>query len=87
MDINLLVLNLGNSRLGIGTFIDGKLDFATRIPHANRADWAGKIADAFNDLLDEQLGKKRSQEWNAMLTDVTAAPKPHWQRVRNDYAS
>jgi type III pantothenate kinase len=52
MDINLLVLNLGNSRLGIGTFIDGKLDFATRIPHGNRTDWAGKIADAWARIKD-----------------------------------
>ncbi len=50
MDINLLVLNVGNSRLGIGVFLAGKLEYVTRIPHASRADWPGKIADAWARL-------------------------------------
>jgi type III pantothenate kinase len=47
MDINLLVLNVGNSRLAIGGFVDGKLEFSTRVPHEHRAVWPGKIADAW----------------------------------------
>jgi type III pantothenate kinase len=50
MDINLLVLNVGNSRLAMGTFVAGKLEHVTRVPHENRADWAGKIADAWKRL-------------------------------------
>lgn len=54
MDINLLVLNVGNTRLGIGVFIAGKLEFVTRISHENRSDWAGKIADAWGRIKDAE---------------------------------
>jgi len=46
MDINLLVLNVGNTRLALGVFVGGELAHSARITHENRADWAGKIADA-----------------------------------------
>src|SRR3954447_12864826 len=52
MDINLLVLNVGNTRLGIGVFIAGKLEYVTRVAHDNRSDWAGKIADAWSRIKD-----------------------------------
>src|SRR4051794_23505313 len=52
MDINLLVLNVGNTRLALGVFISGELQFSTRIPHDNRADWDGRIADAWNRIKD-----------------------------------
>jgi type III pantothenate kinase len=52
MDSNLLVLNVGNSRLGIGVFVGGKLEYVTRIPHEHRAQWPGKIADAWNRIKD-----------------------------------
>ena len=54
MDINLLVLNLGNSRLAIGVFAAGKLESVTRIPLENRADWQGKIAAAWAKIADEE---------------------------------
>src|SRR5687767_13650213 len=50
MDINLLVLNVGNSRLSIGVFESGELKFVTRMAHGNRADWQGKIADAWDRI-------------------------------------
>jgi type III pantothenate kinase len=52
MDINLLALNVGNSRLSIGVFVEGKLEFVTRLTHEQRPDWAGKIADAWNRIKD-----------------------------------
>jgi type III pantothenate kinase len=52
MDINLLVLNVGNSRLASGVFVAGNLEYVTRISHENRADWPGKIADAWNRIKD-----------------------------------
>jgi len=52
MDINLLVLNVGNTRLALGVFIAGDLQFSTRILHDNRADWDGRIADAWNRIKD-----------------------------------
>ncbi|MDB5355887.1 MAG: coaX [Phycisphaerales bacterium] len=50
MDINLLVLNLGNSRLAIGAFIAGELRQVKRIPNTQRADWTGAIADTWAQL-------------------------------------
>jgi type III pantothenate kinase len=52
MDINLLAINVGNSRLALGVFIAGNLEYVTRIGHENRADWPGKIADAWGRIKD-----------------------------------
>ncbi len=52
MDINLLVLNVGNTRLGVGVFVAGKLEYVTRLSHESRADWAGKITDAWGRIKD-----------------------------------
>ncbi len=54
MDINLLALNVGNSRLGIGVFVEGKLEYVSRVSHEQRADWPGKIADAWGRLADRK---------------------------------
>jgi type III pantothenate kinase len=43
MDINLLVLSLGNSRLAIGSFVAGELGEVTRVPHSKRGDWPALI--------------------------------------------
>jgi type III pantothenate kinase len=47
MDINLLVLSVGNSRLGIGVFSAGNLEYVTRLTHAQRGDWQGVIQQAW----------------------------------------
>ncbi len=52
MDINLLVLNVGNSRLSIGVFSAGELVYSTRIPHAQRADWSAQIKGAWSRIAD-----------------------------------
>ena len=52
MDINLLVLNLGNTRLAIGAFVAGKLESVSRIPLENRADWQDKIKEAWTLIAD-----------------------------------
>jgi type III pantothenate kinase len=54
MDINLMVLNVGNTRLSIGVFVAGKLEFTTRLTHAQRPDWAGKIGDAWERIKDAE---------------------------------
>jgi type III pantothenate kinase len=53
MEINLLVLNAGNSRLAIGVFVAGELRYVTRISHDQRADWPGKLAEAWGKLADK----------------------------------
>jgi type III pantothenate kinase len=50
MDINLLVLNVGNSRLGLGTFIAGELAHVWHVPHAQRADWPAAVAEAWSHI-------------------------------------
>ncbi len=52
MDINLLVINVGNSRLAIGAFVAGELKFVKRIPHAQSADVAGAVAEAWKLIED-----------------------------------
>lgn len=50
MDINLLVLNLGNSRLAIATFVAGELKYVNRVPVSQQSDWESCIAQAWKDI-------------------------------------
>jgi len=50
MDINLLVINVGNTRLAIGTFVAGELKAVKRVTHAQSADWPGAIAQAWEPI-------------------------------------
>jgi type III pantothenate kinase len=50
MDINLLVLNVGNTRLAIGVFVAGELDSVTRIEHDRRAEWVQRITAAWERI-------------------------------------
>ena len=54
MDINLLVLNVGNTRLALGVFKAGVLEVATRVPLDQRGDWQGVIAEAWARLADSE---------------------------------
>jgi type III pantothenate kinase len=70
MDINLLVLNLGNSRLAIGVFQAGKLESVTRISHEHRADWQGKIADAWARIADTDSPAVAGASVNPILLEA-----------------
>jgi type III pantothenate kinase len=50
MDINLLVINVGNTRLAIGTFVAGELKTVKRVTHAQSADWPGAITQAWEQI-------------------------------------
>lgn len=52
MDINLLVLNIGNSRLAIGSFVGGELQYTKRIALDQREDIQGAIAEAWKTVDD-----------------------------------
>jgi type III pantothenate kinase len=52
MDINLMVLSVGNSRLSVGVFVAGELKYATRIPHAQRGEWAARLSEAWQQIKD-----------------------------------
>src|SRR5688572_14964232 len=50
MDINLLVLNVGNSRLSMGVFVGGELQYSTRVAHALRGEWPARIVEAWDKI-------------------------------------
>jgi len=50
MDINLLVLSLGTSRLAVGSFAAGELGEVSRLPHGQRSDWPSLIEKAWNRI-------------------------------------
>jgi type III pantothenate kinase len=50
MEINLVVINVGNSRLAIGSFIAGELSGVTRIPNNDRPKWEQEIAAAWTRI-------------------------------------
>lgn len=50
MEINLVALNLGNSRLAAGTFIAGELGEVVRTPHGQRGDWETMLSGLWSRL-------------------------------------
>jgi type III pantothenate kinase len=70
MDINLLALNLGNSRLSIGVFKAGQLEVTTRVSLDNRADLQGKIADAWERIKDTESPAVAGSSVNPPLLEV-----------------
>jgi pantothenate kinase type III len=52
MDINLMVLNVGNTRLSVGVFVAGELQYSTRIPHAQRGEWAARLKETWSRIED-----------------------------------
>lgn len=47
MDINVLVVNVGNSRLAIGAFVAGNLEYTRRIPIAHREEFEQALQEAW----------------------------------------
>ncbi len=52
MDINLLVINLGNSRIALGAFVAGELTHTAHLAVDTPKEWAGAIADVWARLAD-----------------------------------
>ena len=50
MDINVLVINVGNSRLALGAFVAGELEYIKRINIDQRGDWLGAIREAWSHI-------------------------------------
>jgi type III pantothenate kinase len=53
MEINLLILNVGNSRLAVGVFEAGELTQVTRVPHDRRGEWPEVLRTAWDRLKDK----------------------------------
>jgi type III pantothenate kinase len=75
MEINLVVVNVGNTRLAIGTIIGGELSGVARIANDNRAAWKEEIAQAWNRVENRE---------NAAI--VAAGVNPAMQRALEDAA-
>src|SRR5688572_1408736 len=73
MDINLLVLNVGNTRLTLGAFVAGALTYTRRLPHAQRADWPGVIAEAWSHL----AGREGAAAAGASVNPPLVEPLEH----------
>jgi len=54
MEINLVALNVGNTRLAIGTFVAGELDSVERIALEDRASWTKAIEAAWETIKDRE---------------------------------
>src|SRR5947208_1265769 len=52
MDISLMVLNVGNTRLSVGVFVGGELQYSTRIAHAQRGEWQARLKEAWSRIED-----------------------------------
>lgn len=50
MDINLLVISIGNSRLAIGTFVAGELRHTQRVELIKRGQWVPALAEAWKPI-------------------------------------
>lgn len=72
MDINLLVLDVGNSRLKVGVFEAGELTYARRIGVEQRADWEGTIEEAWRRVATLESAEIAGVSSNPALTAVTA---------------
>jgi type III pantothenate kinase len=73
MDINLLVLNVGNTRLSLGVFAAGALVYTRRLPHAQRADWPGVIAEGWAHI----AGKEGAAVAGASVNPPLVEPIEH----------
>ncbi len=76
MEINLLCLNVGNSRLAIGVFVAGNLEYVNRVGHDQRADWPGRIAEAWSRIKDREdpviVGASVHPELDAAMEQAVA---------------
>src|SRR5215208_4320756 len=50
MEINLLVVNVGNSRLAMAPFVAGEIGPVTRIPHDQRDQWERHLRQSWEQL-------------------------------------
>src|SRR5688572_19505817 len=73
MDINLLALDVGNSRLKVGVFEAGELTYTRRIGVEQRADWQGTIEEAWRRISAAKDAQIAGISSNPALTAVTAA--------------
>jgi type III pantothenate kinase len=73
MEINLTVLNVGNSRLAVGAFTAGELGEVTRVPLDRPEAWAEQIAEAWLNVQGRDNAAVVAASVNPRLDDAVAA--------------
>jgi type III pantothenate kinase len=69
MDINLVVLNVGNTRLAVGVFVAGELQFVKRLSVHDREQWAGVLAEAWERIKGSENAEVCGATVNPVLTE------------------
>lgn len=85
MDINLLVINLGNTRLALGTFVAGELRHVSRISLEHPADWRAAIEQAWQPIAASERPAIAGAQVNPPLVEaleLAAADATGGQRVQ-----
>src|SRR4051812_37757406 len=70
MDINLLALNIGNSRLAVGAFVGGELVFVKRVPNDDRSQIRDAISEAWKKLEDRDEPTIAGASVNPTMSDT-----------------
>ena len=73
MQINLLALDVGNSRLKIGVFEAGKLTHTRRVGIDNRADWQGAFGEAWGRIAGRENAEIAGCSSNPSAIDAAVA--------------
>jgi len=84
MDINLMVLNAGNSRLAIGVFVAGELTYVSRVGHDQRSEWPARIAEAWGKIEGQEGAAVAGASVNPPLVELLehAVEQATGQRVQ-----
>ncbi len=65
-----MVLSLGNTRLAIGVFAEGSLDYVTRVANDAQADWEAKLAEAWGKIKGRPNAAVAAASVNPPLVDA-----------------
>lgn len=84
MDINLLALDVGNSRLKVAVFESGELTYSRRIGIAQRGDWQGALEEAWRHVERHDMADVAGCSSNPAMIDAvgTAAEAATGKRVQ-----
>jgi type III pantothenate kinase len=72
--MNIIAIDIGNTNIGIGLFLDGTEDFIRSIPGSSEAELRSCLADAWRKI--PVLESSKEQKRNGVL--VVSSVKPAW---------
>lgn len=65
-----MVVNVGHSRVGIGVFVAGELEYIKRVPIEHRGDWEGAFREAWSRIADRERPAIAGASVNAPLIEA-----------------